>query len=295
MITPFEDHKGATELKLHFSKMHGLGNDYVYVNCLEQRLRHPEEVARLVSDRHFGIGSDGLILICPSDRADFEMRMFNADGSEGNMCGNGIRCVGKFVYDKGLTNRTELDIDTKSGIKHLSLTVQDGKAVMISVDMGKASVKSKDVPVETDYDTFISQPMLVHGEVFLVTCVSMGNPHAVIFCEGVDDLPLETIGPLFENHEIFPERINTEFIQLIDRSTLKMRVWERGSGETFACGTGACASVVAAILNEHCDFGDEVTVRLLGGDLKITVDESLNVLMKGPATHVFDGTMEIDL
>lgn len=283
-------------MKLHFSKMHGLGNDYVYVNCLNQKLKHPEEIARIVSDRHFGIGSDGLILIGSSDRADFEMRMFNADGSEGNMCGNGIRCVGKYVYDQGLTERTSIQIETKSGMRSLDLTLgSDRKVSSVRVDMGKASLKAKDVPVEADYDDFISQPMLVRGEVYLVTCVSMGNPHAVVFCDDVDNLPLAEIGPLFEHHEKFPEGVNTEFIQLIDHKTLKMRVWERGSGETFACGTGACASVVAAIVNEHCDFDEEVTVRLLGGDLKITVYSDYSVLMDGPAVHVFDGDIELDV
>lgn len=282
-------------MKLHFSKMHGLGNDYIYVNCLEHKLKHPEEVARIVSDRHFGVGSDGLILICPSDRADFEMRMYNADGSEGKMCGNAIRCVGKYVYDRGFTDRTTLQIDTRSGVKTLELTLADGQVSTVRVDMGKASLRARDIPVDTDYDDFISQPMLVHGEVFLVTCVSMGNPHAVIFCDDVENLPLEDIGPLFENHEKFPDRINTEFIELVDRQTLKMRVWERGSGETFACGTGACAAVVAAVVNEHCDAGDEVTVRLRGGELKITCREDFTVLMEGPAAHVFDGVMEIDL
>ena len=283
-------------MKLHFSKMHGLGNDYIYVNCLEHKLKHPEEVARIVSDRHFGVGSAGLILICPSDRADFEMRMFNADGSEGKMCGNAIRCVGKYVYDRGFTDRKTLQIDTRSGVKTLELTLEDdGKVSTVRVDMGRASLRARDIPVETDYDDFVSQPMLVHGEVFLVTCVSMGNPHAVIFCDDVEDLPLEDIGPLFENHEKFPDRINTEFIELVDRQTLKMRVWERGSGETFACGTGACAAVVAAVVNGHCDAGDEVTVRLRGGELKITCREDFTVLMEGPAAHVFDGVMEIDL
>lgn len=275
--------------------MHGLGNDYIYVNCLEHKLKHPEEVARIVSDRHFGVGSDGLILICPSDRADFEMRMYNADGSEGKMCGNAIRCVGKYVYDRGFTDRTTLQIDTRSGVKTLELTLEGGQVSTVRVDMGKASLRAKDIPVDTDYDDFISQPMLVHGEVFLVTCVSMGNPHAVIFCDDVENLPLEDIGPLFENHEKFPDRINTEFIELVDRQTLKMRVWERGSGETFACGTGACAAVVAAVVNEHCDAGDEVTVRLRGGELKIICREDFTVLMEGPAAHVFDGVMEIDL
>lgn len=280
-------------MELRFSKMHGLGNDYVYVDCTQEKLSHPEEIAKRISDRRFGIGSDGLILICPSEKADFEMRMFNADGSEGRMCGNGIRCVGKYVYDHGLTEKNDLEIDTKSGIKDLKLVTEDGKVTFVEVQMGKASLRPKDIPVETDYDDFISQPMLVGGEAYLVTCVSMGSPHAVIFSDEIDTLPLERIGPLFEHHEKFPERINTEFVQVIDRNTLNMRVWERGSGETFACGTGACASVVAAVLNGHCDYDSEVTVQLRGGNLFITYLQDGSVIMKGPAAHVFDGTMEL--
>ncbi len=282
-------------MEFKFSKMHGLGNDYVYVDCTQEKLHHPEEIAKRISDRRFGIGSDGLILICPSEKADFEMRMFNADGSEGRMCGNGIRCVGKYVYDHGLTEKTDLEIDTKSGIKHLKLIVEEGKVTFVEVQMGKASLRPKDIPVETDYDDFISQPMLVGGEAYLVTCVSMGSPHAVIFSDEIDTLPLERIGPLFERHEKFPEQINTEFIQVIDRYTLNMRVWERGSGETFACGTGACASVVAAVLNGHCDYDSEITVQLRGGELFITYLQDGSVIMKGPAAHVFDGIMELDI
>ena len=282
-------------MEFKFSKMHGLGNDYVYVDCTQEKLHHPEEIAKRISDRRFGIGSDGLILICPSEKADFEMRMFNADGSEGRMCGNGIRCVGKYVYDHGLTEKTDLEIDTKSGIKHLKLIVEEGKVTFVEVQMGKASLRPKDIPVETDYDDFISQPMLVGGEAYLVTCVSMGSPHAVIFSDEIDTLPLERIGPLFEHHEKFPVLINTEFIQVIDRYTLNMRVWERGSGETFACGTGACASVVAAVLNGHCDYDSEITVQLRGGELFITYLQDGSVIMKGPAAHVFDGIMELDI
>lgn len=282
-------------MEFRFSKMHGLGNDYVYVDCTQEKLHHPEEIAKRISDRRFGIGSDGLILICPSEKADFEMRMFNADGSEGRMCGNGIRCVGKYVYDHGLTEKTDLEIDTKSGIKRLKLVTEEGKVTFVEVQMGKASLRPKDIPVETDYDDFISQPMLVGGEAYLVTCVSMGSPHAVIFSDEIDTLPLDRVGPLFEHHEKFPERINTEFVQVIDRNTLNMRVWERGSGETFACGTGACASVVAAVLNGHCDYGNEVTVQLRGGDLFITYLQDGSVMMKGPAAHVFDGIMELNI
>lgn len=282
-------------MDLRFSKMHGLGNDYVYVDCTKEKLRHAEELARIVSERRFGIGSDGLILVCPSDKADFEMRMYNADGSEGRMCGNGIRCVGKFVYDRGMTDRTELEIDTKSGIKHLKLTVEDEKVTFVEVDMGKASLRPRDIPVDTEYDDFIAQPMVVGGEAYLVTCVSMGSPHAVIFCDEIDTLPLERIGPLFECNEKFPDRVNTEFVRIVDRNTLYMRVWERGSGETFACGTGACAAVVAAVVNGHCDYGSQVTVRLRGGELGITYFEDGTVRMRGPAIHVFDGCMEVDV
>lgn len=280
-------------MKLHFCKMHGLGNDYIYIDCLAEKLRHPGEIARRVSDRHFGIGSDGLVLICPSDKADFEMRMFNPDGTESNMCGNAIRCVGKYVYDHQLAAQTELLIQTRSGVKALTITVENSSVTSVAVDMGTASLRARDIPINTEYDAFVSQPMLVHGEVYLVTCVSMGNPHAVIFCEDTDEIDLETIGPLFEHHAFFPDRINTEFVRVIDRRTLNMRVWERGTGETFACGTGACAAVVAAAENKHCDFGDEITVRLRGGELKITYRADRTVLMKGPATHVFDGVIDL--
>lgn len=282
-------------MEIQFSKLHGIGNDYVYVDCTKQELDRPNEISKLISDRHFGIGSDGLILICASDAADFKMRIFNADGSEAMMCGNGIRCVGKFVYDKGLTDKTEIDIDTKSGVKHLSMTTENGKVSWVAVDMGKANFTAKEIPMAYEGDNFIGLPITVKGTDYPATAVSVGNPHAVIFCDDVKGIPLAEIGPLFEHHALFPESVNTEFIRVIDRQTLEMRVWERGSGETFACGTGACASVAAAVKNGHCDFGTEVTVKLLGGDLKITIGSDWSVLMKGPATHVFDGEIELSL
>lgn len=280
-------------MKINFSKMHGIGNDYVYVNCLEKMLENPEKLAISVSNRRFGIGSDGLILICPSDIADFRMRMFNADGSEGNMCGNGTRCIGKYLYDNKLTNKTEITLETLGGIKVLKLFPEGDIVNYLEVNMGKAILKAKDIPVQTELETFINQPMIVDNQPVLVTCVSMGNPHAVIFTNNIDQLDLEKIGPAYENNKLFPHRINTEFVELLDEKNLKMRVWERGSGETLACGTGACATVVAAVLNGKVRQGDEVTVKLRGGDLKITYQNDGTVLMKGTATHVFDGVFEV--
>lgn len=279
-------------MKIHFSKMHGIGNDYIYVNCLDKPLENPEKLAVFVSDRRFGIGGDGLILICPSDIADFRMRMFNADGSEGNMCGNGTRCIGKYVYDNQLTNKTKITLETLGGIKKLKLFPENNVVNYLEVNMGKAILTAQDIPVKTELKTFINQPIVVAGKEVLVTCVSMGNPHAVIFTKGIDQLDLEKIGPAYEHHTLFPHRINTEFVEVLDSKTLKMRVWERGSGETLACGTGACATVVAAVLNGKVQQGDEITVKLRGGDLKITYQNDETVLMKGTATHVFDGVLE---
>lgn len=282
-------------MDLPFSKMHGLGNDYVYVDCTAEKLRRPDEVARIVSERRFGVGSDGLILICLSDKGDFEMRRYNPDGLEGRSSSHGIRCLGKFVFEKGLTDQTELDIETKSGIKHLHLIVRDGVVEEVEVEMGKASLRPKDIPVDTEYDDFISQPMVIGGEAYLVTCVALGTPHAVTFCEDVELLPLTRIGPLFENHEKFPERINAEFVQVVDHNTLQMRVWERGFGETFAYGTGACASVIAAVLNGHCEYDEEIKVRLPSGELYVTYRGNGTVVLKGPATHVFDGVISLNI
>jgi len=272
--------------------MQGCGNDYIYVDCTKNMIENIRETAIKVSDRHFGIGSDGLILIRPSDKADFMMDMYNNDGSSGKMCGNGIRCVAKYVYDKGLTNKTSLKIETLSGIKDLELSVENGKVKSVTVDMGSPVMKADAIPVISQKDELINEPVEIGGRTYNITCISMGNPHAVVFVDDVDNLALETIGPLFENHPMFPERVNTEFVLVLDRKHIKMRVWERGSGETLACGTGACASVIACILNGLTDH--EVTVTLRGGDLLIRYDEAANkVYMTGPAVTVFEG--EIDL
>lgn len=276
---------------MKFSKMHGIGNDYIYVNCFEEKVDEPEKVSVVLSDRHKGIGSDGLVLIMPSEIADFRMRIFNADGSEAMMCGNATRCIGKYVYDMGLTDKTEVTLETNSGIKYLKLFLSDGKVDMVTVDMGKAILVPRDIPVDSDLESFVSQPLEVGGKEYKVTCVSMGNPHAVIFTEGIDSLELEKIGPLFENHKLFPNRINTEFVEVIDSHTLKMRVWERGSGETFACGTGTCATVIAAVLNGICPKDEEVLVHLRGGDLRIIWKNDGTVLMTGPAEYVFEGNV----
>ena len=273
---------------MKFTKMQGLGNDYVYVNGFEEKIDNPSEMAVRVSDRHFGIGSDGLILINPSEAADFEMEMYNADGSRGEMCGNGMRCVGKYVYDHKMTDQTHITVDTLAGVKYLDLTVEDGKAVKIRVNMGEPVLKPELIPVIAEGDTVISQPLIKDSVEYKMTCVSMGNPHSVIFVDDVDTLDLEKIGPGFENHERFPKRVNTEFVKVIDRHTAKMRVWERGSGETLACGTGACAVAVACILNGFTD--NKVTVQLLGGDLEIEWDRESNIVyMTGPAETVFEG------
>ncbi|WP_296031970.1 diaminopimelate epimerase [Dorea sp.] len=277
---------------MKFTKMHGLGNDYVYVNCFEEKIDNPPAVARFVSDRHFGIGSDGLIMINPSKVADFEMEMYNADGSRGEMCGNGIRCVAKYVYDYGLTDKTQISVETLGGIKYLDLTVEDGKVALVKVDMGKPELKAELIPIVSDNEQVLDEPIEVDGKEYRMTGVSMGNPHTVIYVDDVKNLDLETIGPKFENHERFPKRINTEFVRCIDRHTVEMRVWERGSGETLACGTGACAVAVASILNNLTDT--QVTVKLLGGDLQIEWDkEKDRVFMTGPAKVVFDGVIDI--
>ena len=277
---------------MKFTKMHGLGNDYVYVNCFEEKIDNPPAVARFVSDRHFGIGSDGLIMINPSKTADFEMEMYNADGSRGEMCGNGIRCVAKYVYDYGLTDKTQISVETLGGIKYLDLTVEDGKVSLVKVDMGKPELEADRIPIISEREQVIDEPIEVDGKEYHMTGVSMGNPHTVIYVDDVKGLDLEKIGPKFENHERFPKRINTEFVHCIDRQTLEMRVWERGSGETLACGTGACAVAVSSILNNLTDT--QVTVKLLGGDLQIEWDrEKDRVFMTGPAKVVFDGVIDI--
>ncbi|MBQ9233169.1 MAG: diaminopimelate epimerase [Lachnospiraceae bacterium] len=282
---------------MKFTKMEGLGNDYVYINCFNERVDNPSELSVKVSDRHFGIGSDGLILIKPSDKADFTMEMYNADGSQSEMCGNGIRCVGKYVYDYGLTDKEDITVETLAGIKFLKLYVADGKVDKVTVNMGAPILAPKEVPVLADtlpdgMDKVIDYPINIGGKEYKTTCVSMGNPHSVVFVEDTDNFPLEEVGPLFENNKFFPRRVNAEFVQIVNRNYAKMRVWERGSGETLACGTGTCASVVAAILNGLTE--DEVTVKLLGGELVIKWDKEENIVyMTGPAKVVFDGEIEL--
>lgn len=273
--------------------MHGIGNDYVYVNCFEETVKDPSAVSKYVSDRHFGIGSDGLILIKPSKVADFQMDMYNADGSQGEMCGNGIRCVAKYVYDYGLTDKTNISVETLAGIKHLELTVENGKVALVKVNMGAPELLPEKIPVAAEGERAIDVPLEVKGKTYQMNGVSMGNPHCVIFMEeDVRELDLEKIGPDFENHKRFPKRINTEFVNVLDENTLRMRVWERGSGETLACGTGACATAVAAILNGLVQ--KEVTVKLLGGDLKIQWNGGdAPVYMTGAATTVFDGIITL--
>ena len=277
---------------MKFTKMEGCGNDYVYVNGFEEKIDNPNEVAIAVSDRHFGIGSDGLIIINPSEVADFKMCMYNADGSEGKMCGNGIRCVAKYVYDFKLTDKDVITVETLTGIKTLKLNVENGKVKTVRVNMGAPILECDKVPVKYDDEKMINKPVKVDGKTFNITCVSMGNPHAVTFINDTDNLEIEKIGPKFENNEIFPDKVNTEFIQIIDKKTVKMRVWERGSGETFACGTGACASVVASVLNRLTE--NKVTVKLLGGELEIEYNQDENtVYMTGPARAVFTGEYDI--
>lgn len=269
---------------MDFTKMQGIGNDYVYVDCFKEQVKEPGAVARFISDRRFGIGSDGLILICPSWIADCRMEMYNTDGSQGKMCGNGIRCVGKYVYDHGLvpSDRRSLTVETLAGVKELRLEVEEGKAVRLTVDMGKPSLTSE-----------ISESVTIEGKEWNFTGIDVGNPHAVYFVEDTDSLDLEKMGPHFEYHERFmPDRVNSEFIRVIDRNHIQMRVWERGSGETWACGTGAAASAMASILSGYTE--DEVTVSLRGGDLKIRLDrESGHLFMTGPAAEVFHGSIDI--
>lgn len=279
---------------MKFTKMQGIGNDYVYVDCFQETVNNPSAVAKFVSDRHFGIGSDGLILVKPSDVADCEMDMYNLDGSQGAMCGNGIRCVAKFAYDKGIVNKKNISVATKSGIKYLDLTVKNGKVSSVKVNMGSPILNAKTIPVVSPREQVINEPLDVNGKIYHITAVSMGNPHAIVYMDDVDGLDIARTGPLFENHINFPDRINTEFVKVIDRHTLQMRVWERGSGETLACGTGACAVAVASTLNGLVDEDVPITVKLLGGDLEILWNRQENlVYMTGPATTVFEG--EIDL
>ena len=279
---------------MKFTKMHGCGNDYVYVNGFEEKIADESKAAIAVSDRHFGIGGDGLIIIKPSDKADFEMVMYNADGSRGAMCGNGIRCVAKYVYDNGLTDKKNISVESMGAIKYIDINVENGKAVSAKVDMGAPILEAKKIPVISDSERAINEKLTVNDRDYEMTCVSMGNPHAVIFTDiPVRELDLEKIGPMFENNEVFPDRVNTEFVNVKDRKNLDMRVWERGSGETLACGTGTCATVVAAILNGYVD--NDVTVHLIGGDLEISWsgNEADSVFMTGPAETVFSGAIDL--
>lgn len=277
---------------MKFTKMQGCGNDYVYVDASKERIDDISNVAKQVSNRHFGVGSDGLILIKPSDKADFFMDMYNNDGSQGKMCGNGIRCVAKYVYDNGLTDKKQLKIETLSGIKTLDLTVEDGRVSLVTVDMGSPIFTPKDIPIISDKERIVDELVTVGDKEYRMTCLSMGNPHAVVFVDNTEEVPITVIGPLFENHTIFPDRVNTEFVQVINRKHIKMRVWERGSGETLACGTGACASAVACVINNLTD--NEVKVSLLGGDLYIKYDTKENlVYMTGDAVTVFTGEIDI--
>lgn len=278
---------------IEFSKMQGLGNDYIYVDCTKSMIEDINETAKKLSDRHFGIGSDGLVLICPSDKADFTMNMYNSDGTQAEMCGNAIRCVGKYVYDRGLTDKTTISIETLAGIKILQLNIENGKVKTVRVNMGSPELCPKNIPINSELDRFIQEPVTVDGKEYKVTGVSMGNPHAITFdIDDVMSMEIEKLGPKFENHEMFPRRINTEFANVIDRKTVRMRVWERGAGETLACGTGACATMVACNLSNLID--DEADIILLGGVLHIEWDKKENkIYMTGPAEFVFDGTVTL--
>lgn len=286
----------AEKRQIEFTKMQGCGNDYVYIDGgrFHIPMERKPEIVRWLSNRNFGIGSDGVIFINPvvDGSADFEMEMWNADGTRSEMCGNGTRCVGKYVYDKGLTDKERVAVVSAGQLKYLDYTIEDGKVVLVKVNMGRPILKASEVPVVSEQEQAIDEEIIVEGKSYRMTCVSMGNPHAVVFMEDVANLDIGAVGPYFENHKRFPRRTNTEFVEVIDRQTLNMRVWERGTGETLACGTGACATAVAAILNGHSE--DRVTVKLLGGDLIIEWDRENDIVyMTGPAEIVFEGTIEI--
>jgi len=277
---------------LHFTKMHGCGNDYVYINCFDADINLSQSQIIQLSDRHTGIGGDGVVLILRSRVADAKMRMFNLDGSEGNMCGNAIRCVAKYLYDNGIAQKEEMRIETKSGVKELHLFIKNKSVYSVKVNMGRAELAPEKIPVKLKGKNIIAKPITIEGVEYSITCVSMGNPHAVNFVENVTNLDLQKIGPAFENNDLFPEKVNTEFIELAGKNTLKMRVWERGSGETQACGTGACAAAVAAVLNGHCDKNTDIKVQLPGGELIVKYTDEA-VYMTGNCEKVFDGVVEI--
>ena len=278
------------EKKMKFTKMQGLGNDYVYVNCFKEKIEDPSALAVRISDRHFGVGSDGLILINPSKVADCEMEMYNADGSRGEMCGNGIRCVGKYMYDYGLTDKEAISVETLAGIKYLQFFIENGKVAKVKVDMGSPILTPAEIPVAAEGERAVDEPIVVDGTEYRMTCISMGNPHAVIFSEEINGISLEETGRELEFHPRFPERANIEFCHVTARDRMEIRVWERGVGETLACGTGACAAVVASVLNDLTD--EEVIVKLLGGELSVRWDRKVNhVFLEGPAVKVFDGVL----
>ena len=271
--------------EIHFTKMHGIGNDYIYIDCFKEKVEDPAYLAKIMSPRRTSVGSDGVILICPSDTADAKMRMFNLDGSEGKMCGNGIRCVGKYIYDNGIARKKKLTVETLSGIKTLYVTEENGKAVSLTVDMGEPILTPHLIPVKFNGNKMINEPVNISGTEYRITAVSMGNPHAVVFCDDIKGLNLEKTGPLFEFNPIFPE----QFIRVKDSKNLEMRVWERGSGETFACGTGACAAAAAAVLNGYCKRTEEIAVHLKCGVLTIKYAEDGHIYMRGAAEKVYEG------
>ena len=276
---------------MRFTKMQGIGNDYIYVNCFEETVHEPQRLAVEMSRPHYGVGADGLVLIEPSDVADFAMRIFNSDGSESEMCGNASRCIGKYVYERGLTRKTRVSLMTGSGLKELQLRVEDDTVTSVRVDMGGPELDPRRIPVKLPGEVILNYPLTVGGMNLRIHCVSMGNPHAIVFMEGVKDLDIEKIGPKFEHHTCFPNRTNTEFVEILDRKNVFMRVWERGTGETLACGTGCCATAVACVLNGLTD--EEITVKLLGGELHIKWDRKENlVYMTGPAKIVFEGEVD---
>jgi carbamoyl-phosphate synthase large subunit len=282
----------TSRVQLPFTKMHGCGNDYIYINCFNLEINSPESLSVLLSDRHTGIGGDGVVLILPSKIADAKMRQFNLDGSEGSMCGNAIRCVAKYLYDNLIVKKQYMRIETLSGIRELYLSTRNGMVSSVKVDMGRAELRPEKIPVNLAGDSVISRSVTIGGAEYAITCVSMGNSHTVVFRESIDKLDLGKIGPLFENDPLFPDRVNAEFIEIMDRKHLKMRVWERGSGETQACGTGACAAAVAAVLNGYCDKDTDIKVQLLGGELIIKYTDEA-VYMTGNCVKVFSGTVEI--
>lgn len=280
-------------MRLKFTKMHGCGNDYIYINCFNNNIKNPEKLSIALSDRHFGIGGDGLILVCPSQIADAKMRMFNLDGSEGKMCGNGIRCIGKYLFDNNIVDhkRNSVSIETLSGVKHLMVFKENNIVTKLKVDMGKPIFEPKLIPANINAKKIIKYPLTLENTTYYINCISMGNPHCVVFCDDIVNMNIEYIGPLFEKNHLFPEGINTEFAKLISKNIIEMRVWERGSGETLACGTGACAVAIAAIENGYCKKGEDITIKLKGGELIINYEES--VFMTGNAQKVFEGEIEI--